>query len=56
MSELSREQFVKQLLEHVKTKFPLVKITPGDQPFTLRVNDQLAGLENIYRMATLHAL
>ncbi len=53
MSELSREQFVEQLLEHVKTKFPLVKITPGDQPFTVRVNDQLAGLEKIYRMAAL---
>ncbi len=53
MSELTRQQFVEQVCDHVKVKFPLVKIAPGDLPFTLRVNGQLAGLENIYRMATL---
>jgi hypothetical protein len=53
MSELTREQFVEQVIDHVKIKFPLVKIAVGDQPFTMRVNGQLAGLENIYRMATL---
>lgn len=53
MSELTRQQFVEQVVDHVKIKFPLVKIAVGDQPFTLRVNGQLAGLENIYRMATL---
>jgi len=53
MAELSREQFVEQLLDHVKVKFPLVKISEGDQPFSLRVNGQLAGLENIYRMVML---
>jgi hypothetical protein len=53
MSELTRQQFVDQVVGHVKVKFPLVKIAIGDQPFTLRVNGQLAGLENIYRMATL---
>ncbi|HSV15659.1 MAG TPA: DUF1444 family protein [Tepidisphaeraceae bacterium] len=53
MSELSREQFVAELLEHVKVKFPLVKIAEGEQPFSLRVNGQLAGLENIYRMVIL---
>lgn len=53
MSELSREQFVAQLLEHVKVKFPLVKIAEGEQPFSLRVNGQLAGLENIYRTVIL---
>jgi hypothetical protein len=53
MSELTRQQFVEQVCDHVKVKFPLVKIAVGDQPFTLRVNGQLAGLENIYRMAAL---
>jgi hypothetical protein len=53
MSDLTREQFVEQVVGHVKVKFPLVKIAMGDQPFTLRVNGQLAGLENIYRMSTL---
>ncbi len=53
MSDTPRQQFVDQVIGHVKVKFPLVKISPGDQPFTMRVNGQLAGLENIYRMATL---
>jgi hypothetical protein len=53
MNELSRDQFVAQVIDHVKIKFPLVKITAGDQPFTMLVNGQLAGLENIYRMAAL---
>lgn len=53
MAELSRERFVEQLLDHVKVKFPLVKISEGEQPFSLRVNGQLAGLENIYRMVVL---
>ena len=54
MSELTRDQFVATVLDHVKVKFPLVRIVPGDQPFTLRVNGQLAGLENVYRMVALH--
>ena len=53
MSEPSREQFVEQVLDRVKIKFPLVKISTSDQPFSLRVNGQLAGLENIYRMVIL---
>jgi uncharacterized protein YtpQ (UPF0354 family) len=54
MSDLSREQFVDQVLERVRSKFPLVKITGGGPPFTLRVNGQTVGLENIYRMVALH--
>lgn len=53
MSDPSREAFVSHVLAHVKSKFPLVKIAPGDHPFTLRVNGQSAGLENIYRTAQL---
>lgn len=53
MSDTSREAFVGRLVEHVHTKFPLVNISPGEQPFTLRVNGQPAGLENIYRTAQL---
>jgi hypothetical protein len=54
MSDLPRQQFLQQLLEHVKGKFPLVKITPGEgESFSLRVNGQLAGLENIYRTVVL---
>ncbi len=54
MSELTREQFVEQVLVRVRAKFPLVKIGAGPQPFTLRVNGQTVGLENIYRMVALH--
>ncbi len=53
MSELSRDQFVEQVVQHLRVKFPLVKIAAGDSPFSLRVNGQVAGLENIYRMSTL---
>ena len=53
MSDVSREQFVEQVVSHLRVKFPLVKIAAGDQGFSLRVNGQLAGLENIYRMSTL---
>jgi hypothetical protein len=53
MSELSRDQFVEQVVQHLRVKFPLVKIATGDSPFSLRVNGQIAGLENIYRMSTL---
>ena len=53
MSELTREEFVGRLLEHVKVKFPLVKITPAEQPFAIRVNGQSAGLENLFRTVQL---
>lgn len=55
MSQLTRQrqQFVEQVCDHVKVKFPLVKIAIGEQPFTLRVNGNLATLENVYRMAKL---
>ena len=53
MSDLTREQFVEQVVGHVKVKFPLVKIALGDQPFTLRVNGNIQTLENIYRMSAL---
>ena len=54
MSDLTREQFVDQVLARVRAKFPLVKIANGPQPFTLKVNGQTVGLENIYRMVALH--
>ncbi len=54
MSDLTREQFVSQVTARVRAKFPLVKIAAGPQPFTLRVNGQMVGLENIYRMVALH--
>ncbi len=53
MSQLTRDQFVEQLVGHVKVKFPLVKIAPGEQPFSVRINGALASLENVYRLAEL---
>ena len=53
MAELSREQFVEQVLLYVHEKFPLVKISRGKEPFSMLVNGHLASMENVYRMAVL---
>jgi hypothetical protein len=49
----SREQFVQQVLRVVAERFPLVKVSRGEEPFTMRVNGNLASLENLYRVAML---
>lgn len=53
MPASSREQFLDQVFQIVGQKFPLVKLGPGDEPFTVRVNGNLVSLENIYRMSVL---
>lgn len=53
MAELSREQFVEQVLEYVREKFPLAKVARGREPFSMLVNGHLASMENVYRMAVL---
>jgi uncharacterized protein YtpQ (UPF0354 family) len=53
MEAPTREQFVDQLSQIVKRRFPLVKLAKGDESFTLRVNGNVVSLENIYRMAVL---
>src|SRR5579871_264303 len=53
MSSLTRERFIEEILRIVPARFPLVKLTPGDQPFSMRVNGQMVGLENLYRSAVL---
>jgi Protein of unknown function (DUF1444) len=50
---ITREQFVNQVLQLVEQKFPLVKISRGDAPFSMSVNGNIASLENVYRMANL---
>ena len=47
----SREQFVSRVIEIVRNRFPLVKIEPGDEGFSLSVNGATAPLENLYRGA-----
>jgi Protein of unknown function (DUF1444) len=53
MASVTREQFVEQIFKIVPDKFPLVKLARGDEPFSLRVNGHLVGLENLYRLAVL---
>ncbi len=53
MASITREQFVEQVLKLVPGKFPLVKLSRGDEPFSMRVNGNIVSLENIYRMAVL---
>ena len=53
MAELTREQFVEQVLKYVREKFPLVKVARGREPFSMLVNGHLASMENVYRMAVL---
>jgi uncharacterized protein YtpQ (UPF0354 family) len=53
MSQLSREQFLQQVIEVVRDKFPAAKVARADAPFSLRVNGQLASMENVYRSAVL---
>ena len=54
MSELSREQFATRVMEIIRERFPLVKIAPGDEGFSVSVNGAVAPLENLYRVSILH--
>lgn len=49
MAETTREQFVEQVIEVVRKRFPLVKIARSQDPFSLRLNGKVIGLENLYR-------
>lgn len=49
MAEMSREQFVEQVVELIRKRFPLVKIGRATEPFSLRLNGKIIGLENLYR-------
>ncbi|HYO07581.1 MAG TPA: DUF1444 family protein [Tepidisphaeraceae bacterium] len=42
------------MIEIVRDRFPLVKIGPGDESFSLSVNGAMAPLENLYRASALH--
>jgi uncharacterized protein YtpQ (UPF0354 family) len=53
MSVPSREQFLEQVTQIIQSRFPLVKLGDGDEPFTMKVNGHLVSLENIYRMSML---
>ncbi|MGH7179227.1 MAG: DUF1444 family protein [Tepidisphaeraceae bacterium] len=53
MSTPTREKFAEQVIELVRSRFPLVKIARSDQPFSLKINGHVASLENLYRIVLL---
>lgn len=53
MSQLTRDQFARSVIEIVRARFPLARIARAEQPFSLRINGRLASLENLYRIALL---
>jgi uncharacterized protein YtpQ (UPF0354 family) len=53
MSEMSRETFAEEVIRLVRERFPLMKVSRADQPFSLRVNGIVASLENLYRSISL---
>ena len=53
MSGPTREQFVEQVLKLVPERFPLVKLARGEEPFSMRVNGHVVGLEDLYRRTLL---
>lgn len=53
MPDLSREQFYDQVIQIVRGKFPLVKLSRAEQAFSLRLNGHVASLENLYRVSML---
>ena len=52
-SPVSREEFVEQVVQIIRQRFPLVKVAAGDEEFTLSVNGAIAPLENLYRSALI---
>lgn len=52
-SPLTREQFIVQVMEHIRSKFPLVKLARSESAFGLKINGHSAPLENLYRIAIL---
>lgn len=53
MSAPTREQFVQQVIEVVREKFPAAKVARASQPFSIMINGQLSPLENLYRSCAL---
>lgn len=51
MADVSREQFVEQVIDLVRKRFPLVKVARSPEPFSLRLNGRVVALENLYRSA-----
>jgi hypothetical protein len=50
---MSRDRFARTVIERVRRRFPLVKIGRAPNSFSVRVNGQVASLENLYRISRL---
>ena len=53
MPDATREQFAQRVIGIVRQRFPLVRISRADQPFSIRLNGRTASLENLYRLSVL---
>ena len=51
--KVTRDQFARQVIETVRSRFPLVKIARANAPFSMRLNGHVASLENLYRTVRL---
>jgi len=53
MPELTREKFYDQVVQIIRGKFPLAKLSRAEQEFSLRMNGHVASLENLFRASVL---
>ena len=53
MPQVSREQFAQNVIDMVRSRFPLVRIARAEQSFSIRLNGRTASLENLYRLVQL---
>ena len=53
MAQVSRNQFAQNVIDTVRSRFPLVKIARADSSFSLRLNGRTASLENLFRLYKL---
>lgn len=53
MQQVTREQFAQNVIDMVRSRFPLVRIARAEQSFSIRLNGRTASLENLYRMFQL---
>ena len=53
MPEPTREQFAQNVIDIVRSRFPLIKIARADNSFSLRLNGRTASLENLFRLFKL---
>ncbi|HEX8340892.1 MAG TPA: DUF1444 family protein [Tepidisphaeraceae bacterium] len=53
MPDVTREKFAQQVIDIVRSRFPLVKLARAEKSFSLRLNGRTASLENLFRLYKL---